>query len=976
MFKKSILFITFVLSTQLLVGQGFNSTSGRNHPELDWQVAETAHFLIMYPDRIKGIEVEAAAIAEKTYDALSKNLEVEFDQKIRIYLSDEDEVNNGFAVPFTRPYTNIWVNLNDYSEIWTGREKWLRKVIAHELAHIFHFEAVKSPLGLLQYTFANPLPSFWTEGLAQYETEKWDSQRGDRWLRKAIFDDDLDFSGGQSLENGRLLYALGNSQLRYFAEQYGDTTLASLLKFRKKLFGLFSYHDFEKAFEETIDGGYSTFYDEWRKHVNVYYNTVASQMERTDSLYSNKFSFPGQFYFDAAVSPDDSLLAVLSLTSMSRPVRRLYVANTDSSRESTLISEGGINSDLNWLNKNTLIYSRIVRGRNSSLVNDIFKYDYKKRKETQVTYNRKAKFPVSGPSENEIGYIANEEGTGNLFTLNLETKEEKRITRFSGDVQLLWPLWVESENSWLIHRFGKGGDRNLILINPDTGSERILDSGNIDNRKATLSPDGSKIAYVSLRDEVPNVFIYDFRSGVESRFTNLFTGSEVFGWISDFDSTGEEHLIIGASETRIEDHIYFVSASRKVYQPELTIPEEYGSWRYSTPPAQIPSKIEPDPELISNRYSYHSLKNLTHVASFGFPYYSDSEDWGLFATTNWTEPLAKHTISGGGWFSIPDPFIKSFGAVSYINNQLYPTLTFSVYNIPGNGQFYGDEFLVEEYSGGDISIYWPLDMFSGSYQTSSWSARLRRYSTDPMGENRLASIPNLSAPQNATIADLQLSWQITKQRPWKDNSFHPLDGSGLKLSLTGSEKILGSDTRTLTSDIHGYTIQPFFGLNRFFLQGRLQSQWGNNLPQNYIGFSKYDNISIHLPDNIPLQFFGDNERVRGYREFVTGKHVAFGSLEYRIPLIQSLQTQILGLLRFGGVSLNIFTDAGMVWNAKSTSGETGTIYRWGAGTELKNEVSIFGINISHSVGLAQPAQKAFTNAQSDLYYRVQAAIPF
>ena len=976
MFKKLYLFVILILFAQVVYSQGFNSTSGRNHPELKWQVAETQHFLIMYPDRIGGIESEAAAIAEETYDALSKNLEVEFDQKIRIYLSDEDEINNGFAVPFNRPYTNIWVNLNDYSEIWTGEEKWLRKVIAHELAHIFHFEAVKSPLGLLQYTFANPLPGFWTEGLAQYETEKWDSQRGDRWLRKAVFDDDLNFGAGQSIEDGRLRYALGNSQLRYFTEQYGDTTLADLLQYRNKLFGLFSYHDFEKAFDKIIDGGYSSFYDEWRKHVNVYYNSVAAQMERTDSLHSIEVNFPGHFYFDAAVSPDDSLLAVLSLTSMSRPVRRLYITETDSSQKSTLIGEGSINSDLSWLNVEKLLYSRMVRGENSSLLNDIFLYDYKKKKEKQITFNRKARFPVPGPSDNEIGYIVNESGTGNLFTLNLETGEEKRVTNFKGDVQLLWPLWVENENSWLIHKFEKNGERNLILIAPEYDSEKIIDSGNVDNRKAILSPDGSKIAYVSLRDQVPNVFIYDFESGVESRFTNLFTGGEVFGWLSDFNSTGNEHLIVGASETRKQDKLHAVSAAHDVYEPDMKIPEKYGSWRYQSPPNEIQSQIEPNPELITDRYSYNSFKNLTHVTSFGFPYYSEPNDWGFFATTNWTEPLGKHTILGGGWLSIPDPGGKSYGALSYVNNQLYPTLTFSIYQIPENGQFYADEYLFEEYSGGEISMNWPLDFFSAPYQSSNWAVQIRHYSTDPIGVNRFTNKANIATPQKATITDLQLSWQIKKQRPWKNNSFHPLDGSGLRLSLKASEKILGSDTRTLTTNIHGYTVQPFFGMNRFFLQGRLRSQWGNNLPQNYIGFSRYDNISINLPNSIPLQFFGENERVRGYREFVSGKHVAFGSLEYRVPFVSSLQTQILGFIRFGGVSMSLFTDAGVVWDGQSTSGNTGTIQRWGAGAELKNEISILGLSISHGIGIAQPAEKLFTETETDFYYRVQAAIPF
>ena len=156
--------------------QGFNANNGRNHPELNWQVAETEHFEIMFPERLSGIEDEVAPIAEESYAAMSKNLNVTFQDKIRIYLSDEDEINNGFAVPIDRGYTDIWVNTNDYSEIWTGDEKWLRKVVAHELGHIFHYNAIWTNLGMWNFAVVGtPLTRAWTEGLAQYQTEKWDT---------------------------------------------------------------------------------------------------------------------------------------------------------------------------------------------------------------------------------------------------------------------------------------------------------------------------------------------------------------------------------------------------------------------------------------------------------------------------------------------------------------------------------------------------------------------------------------------------------------------------------------------------------------------------------------------------------------------------------------------------------------------------------------------------------------------------------
>ena len=156
---RFVLFLCSLLLVSAVVqAQGFRSTNGRNHPELDWQVAETAHFRIAYPAHLSGIEVEAAAIAEASYAALSANLGVTFDRKIRLYLSDEDEIANGFAMPLGNGISNIWVHANDVAAQWTGREKWLRKVIAHELAHIFHYRAVRSRIGLLGYLVARPVP--------------------------------------------------------------------------------------------------------------------------------------------------------------------------------------------------------------------------------------------------------------------------------------------------------------------------------------------------------------------------------------------------------------------------------------------------------------------------------------------------------------------------------------------------------------------------------------------------------------------------------------------------------------------------------------------------------------------------------------------------------------------------------------------------------------------------------------------------
>lgn len=957
--------------------QGFNSNNGRNHTELNWKVAETEHFEIMYPERLAGIELKVAPIAEETYASLSQNLEVEFSKKIRMYFSDEDEINNGFAVPIGKGYTNMWVNTNDYSEIWTGSEKWLRKVVAHELGHIFHFKATWSNMGMWNYVIGTPFTRAWTEGLAQYTTEEWDSQRGDRWLRKAIFDSRPNYNDGQSIENGRLLYATGNSELRYFTEKYGDSALVNLFSQRESFLGLWEYHDFYEAFKEVVDGGYDAFKEDWRKHMNVYYNTLASQMERTDSLDTDSFSLPGQFYYDMAVSPDEEKIAVLSLQSLQRPVRRLFTVQNDSTRKTEFHAEGSINSDLSWSSDGrALYYSRKVRGEYSSIVNDIHRLNLDTGREERITRSRRARFPVEGFDDGTLAYIVNEDGIGNLFVLNIESGEEERITNYSGDIQLLWLIRVESENSWLIHRFDEDGSRNLVLIHRETGEETVLDDGAIDNRKAILSPDGRKIAYTSLRDEVPNVFIYDFETGSERRVTNLFTGGGVYGWMTENDSLETVKLLVNASETKRRDNTWWVAADRTPFFKETEVPESYSSWRRKSPPVEISSQIKPDESLITDRYDYSSFRNLTHAASIVLPYYSGRDDYGIFATTNWTEPLGKQTFAAVGWLSLVDPAKNSFGSVTYLNNTLYPFLGFSAYRLPESARFYGDRFLVQEVTGGEVNARWPLDLLEAPYQSGNVFTRLRHVLVRPYERSRFDDSFVTPMPEKGRQTDLRIGFQVKKQRPWRNNAIHPLDGSGLSVSLTGAEEVLGSDVRFLTADLNAYTILPSIGRQRLYLHGRFQAQWGEPLPQDFIGFSRYDNINLNLPGEVPFVLFNEAERVRGFRDFVPGKGVAFGSMEYRMPFLPSLNTQILGLLSLGATSLALFSDAGVVWEARFEDGTTGTETRWGAGAEVKNRISLLGVSFTHSLGIAQPAQELFTDADYDLYYRVRAVVPF
>ena len=957
--------------------QGFNAFSGRNHPELKWQVAETPHFRIVYPQHLEGIAEEAAPIAEASYDVLAANLDVRITDRIRIYLSDEDEITNGFAVRIGNGHTNIWVHQNDPLR-WTGREKWLRHVLAHELAHIFHFAAVRSNLGWLQFLLADPLPRFWAEGLAQYQTESWNAQRGDRWLRTAVLDDQLSYTDARSLWNGTLMYAVGHAQVRYFAEQYGDSTLARLLAHRKRtLFGLGSVHDFGAAFRSTAGKSYREFYDEWRRHVNIYYNTLAGQMQRPDSLGVPPIDVPGQYLYDVRYSPDTSRAAVLGVTSLRRPVRRVYVVDR-ASQKSRIVAEGAINTPIAWSpDSRSIAFSRLSRGPKGSLMNDLFVVSADGRRERRLTHGRRAVAPSFSPDGRMLAFAGSERGTANIYLLDLASGDEHRVTTFTGDVQLADLSWHPTEERIAFSRFAADGTRDVAYVHLESGAMASLTSGAYDDRGPIWNHDGTRLAYTSLRDDVPNVFVLDVPSGAHHRVTHLSTGASVVDWLPP-DSTFEAgRLILVSSESKDRDRAYRLSAAIRVATEPPEVPRAYSGWTSHRPPNTVPPRLEQDSGLISSRRPYRSLRNVTHVASLALPYYDRSDDWGLIGITTWVEPLGKHVLSAIGGLSVARPLEHSFFIAAYVNNQWHPTASLSVYSFPGTTRIYGDGVLVEHHAGGELGTIWPLDWAQRPYTRTSLAVRLRYVDFEPLNTVELGNeVSALPPPVAGRQTDLQVSLLRRRQRPWRDNVVHPLDGVGIRIRLTAAAAIAGTDREFARADAAAFAVlgdHVLPGLQRLYVYGRAQVQEGQSAPQDYVGLSRFDDVQINVP-GIDLLLLGDAERVRGYRSYAIGNRMLFGSVEYRVPLLSSLRTRLLGVLSLGSTTLAIFADAATVWTGQNLDD---AVRRTGTGVELKNALNVGGVfDLMHAVGAASPVTELGRRDAVEIYFRIRTAVAF
>ena len=933
--------------------QGFQSVNGRNHPEIKWIEAETEHFKLIYPERLAGIENKVAPIAEASWIALSKNLNFQPEGKFRLYLSDEDEIANGSTYSLGESFMNIWVHVNSAAEIWTGNEKWLRKVIAHELAHAFHFRRIRTPFAKYFPMLApNTTPTMWMEGFAQYQTEVWDSERGDRDLRLTILEDNLSLNNPNSFYNGGLLYAAGNSQVRYFVSQYGDSTLSKLLSYKKKSDW---YYDFESAFKKSTNGiTFYKFLSNWKKAMYRQYNAQAYQMENIETTKRKALPFPTGLILSTKLSPNQKQYAILYTESPQRPIKRLILQQNDSTKTRIILAEGGIQAPLQWSEDGQkILYSRLHRGANGSLLNDIFEYDLNLHKEIQITQNRRASYPVYFNHNNRkgIAYLATHNGTTNLFTLANGT--EQAVTSYQGDVQM---IGLSAHTSRFIATVWKeNGERQMYLLGMNETPLPLPQPQSADFRQGELSPMADQVAFVSLEDNVPNLFIY-FDNALQQRrrITNFSNGAELLGW------KGNDSLLVRIPERLNSDKVYVIAANEQAQES----PKILAEWQTRKPEHWIGNDFPPNGSLIQSRKKYKSLKNLTHV------YTLPLAATGLGAQSLWVEPLGKHTLTGIAFLGLQN-LNDSFVQLGYINRQLKPTLYSTFYFYPRTNKRYNNTLYNERQTGISAQAIFPMDRLEKPYTLNF----LRFTTTQSFLRNTADSLTQTLTPPSALYSSFGTSFLRKYAQPDAERLFHPKKGYGFNVGYRFAHRSVDKSHRL---DLAGYYIQPITPQINAYGYARFLRHNGTGLLKNSVGTSAYHLLDINQIysglTNLGLVFLNDTEKVRGYKTDVSGHQLAFGTLELRLP-VGDIQTQIFGF-DISKIALSFLADGAIIWQDQQQ------VKQLGLGIELRNQINFGGLSLIHAVGFAQPYDKLGIHEnigwrnQGDIYWKLKAAIPF
>ncbi|MBN1781828.1 PD40 domain-containing protein [bacterium] len=540
--------IPLIVFPMLLSGFGKNKVQYR---DFDWKYVQSKHFDVYYYGDAHHLATFCADVAETSYVSLKKDFKHDIQERIPILIYN---THNEFQQTNVT-YSDIEESVGGFTEIFKdrvvipfqGNFEDFRHVIHHELTHavmfqIFYGGGVGSMVtGMARFQ----MPLWLAEGLAEYESLGWDTQ-SDMFMRDATLNGyvpDIDYMGGF------MVYKGGQSLMNFIAEKYGSPKIGEILgKVRVS-------RSIDRGLKQTLGLDTEELSKRWHKYLRDKYwpdikgrdepEDIAKQL--TDHVKSRNF-----LNGSPALSPKGDKLVYLSDRSDYIDIHLIRTVDGKNMGRLVKGQRSDLFEQLHWLRPgmdwspdgNRIIFAAKGGGRDVLYVLDI-----DSRELVQVYhFDLDGMFsPAWSPDGKTVAFMGISGGQSDIYLLHLE---DERIERLTDDIfSDMDPKW-SPDGSELIFVSDRGDyvgtvSDNFLIQNHtyhhsdiyaiDAATRRIdrLTYEAVNVTSPVYSPDGRKIAYISDRSGIGNIYMLDRDTGESYALTNLITGVSQITWSRD-----------------------------------------------------------------------------------------------------------------------------------------------------------------------------------------------------------------------------------------------------------------------------------------------------------------------------------------------------------------------------------------------------------------------------------------------------------
>lgn len=903
-----------------LIFSFINAQAVYNHPELDWRSFETKHFRIHFYSETEQSAREGAHVAEKIYPLITSFYKHEPFDKTDIIFTDVDDISNGAAYFYDNKIV-IWTSPLEFE--LRGSHRWLQNVITHEFAHIVSIQKAQKfgksiPGGYFQwigyenekrpdviYGYPNILASYpipgtsvppWlAEGVAQFmypgaDWDNWDSIR-DMILRDRVLNDkvlswrEMNTFGKSGIGN-ESVYNMGFALSRYLAVKYGPQSLNKIMLSLSKP----TNFSINKAISDATGKGGKEIYDEFLDVLDIRYEMLAKSV--SDNEVKGKIiQEKGTANLFPVWNEDASKIAYLSNQNHDYfGITDLFIYDTKNHSNEKLVAN--VFSKPTW-NGDKIIYSKkALRGNKvGSKFYDLFEFNLKTKKETRLTKDARAFSPVYIPNDSILFYLAVDDGTQNIYKINLSTKLTEPITNYSKR-EIISGLNYDKRNHRLSYDLTVNHFRGIHYLSlSDSTSGAILNNVLWDQRQSVFS--NNEIIFSEDRTGIFN--LYMIKQDKQGYLTNVTGGA----FMPDINKNGSIVFSLyenGKYKIAVLDSAQILDDANIGYTPQyfqrnknLSLPLtesinlESEKYKDHFPPIFTMPRFTVDYGTIKPGFYFYSSEILDKVSLIGGASTNRTKDLDLFFIFEY-----KHLF--------PTFFFETF----YLTRNLEEEAMYSVYELDNNLKFR----LVEFRSGMKVPFFGTQFELYGK-----WAQYRASIKEQVIGKPQIQSGIGYDYFRGS---ELGINWSLNQFQRRIDQNINPVGYQvhinltqewnqfidGLDLSESGTLVSKFKDNNLFQAEFKGKYLWEIPSTKRWTLSMGTQVGW-------------ISNVEV---DSFFYFFAGGLPGLKGYPFYsLEGTNMAIGELGLRIPLFREKHFG-LGWFTLQNSTIGIILQTGDAWN--------------------------------------------------------------
>lgn len=519
-FQTITVLLGLLLFNSNLSGQYYFGRNKIQYDDFDWKILKTDHFdVYFYPEMGELAEI-GAAFAEEAYRRLESQTNHNVNRRIPlIFYSNHSHFQQTNTIPSFLPE-----GTGGFFEFMKGRVvipsrgsiHSFKHVINHELVHVFTRGRMARILKDHHRTTFRGMPLWFTEGIAEYWSQGWNSQ-AEMIIRDAVLSGHLvPLQDMDSIYGTFLMYKEGQAICKYIAEKFGKEKLLQLIE------NLWKESSFSDVMKLTIGLTYKEFDEKWIYDLKKRYYP---ELEEADSpkMVTKAITKDGLNTKPAVFSKNDKNWVAFIANRVG--YSNIYLKSLDDSESKPeVLIKGERTSDFEsfkLLNSKIDVndYGELTFVSKSGAHDVIYVFDMQEKVilrkfsfENLVTLSS----PNWSPDGKQIVFSGiNFAGVSDLYIVDEESGELQRLTNdFYDDRDPAWSpdagaIAFSSDRSY----FGRDGHMNLFLYNLQTGEIQYLTEGAHNDYAPSWSHDGESLAFTSDRDGPFNIWIIKNNAG-------------------------------------------------------------------------------------------------------------------------------------------------------------------------------------------------------------------------------------------------------------------------------------------------------------------------------------------------------------------------------------------------------------------------------------------------------------------------------